>query len=111
MPDSLDRHRDELPKFEVEEDITGTEATLEGYDRFRAQTKPLEDTITKDLNTAQDVARHQFFAGAIEWLATIDDAITAANISDDEIRAKREWFSAGEAEIDRTRAAADNRNS
>lgn len=107
----LDRHRDELPKLEVEEDITGTEDTLEAYDRFRAEAKPLEDAITKDLNTAQDVARHQFFTGAIEWLATIDDAITAAKISDDEIPAKREWFVAREAEIDRTRAAADNRNS
>ena len=106
----LDRHRDELPKFEVEEDITGTEASLEAYDKFRAETKPLEDAITKELDTAQDVARHQFFTGAIEWLATIDDAITAANISDDEIRAKREWLVAREAEIDRMRAAPDRKH-
>jgi hypothetical protein len=104
----LDRHRDELPTFEVDEDIRGTEAALEEYDKFRAEAKPLEEVITTELDAAQDVARRQFFTGATEWLATIDDALTAANVSEAEIRAKREWFVAREAEIDRMMAEGDD---
>jgi hypothetical protein len=89
----LDRHREELPTFA--DDGGDFDAA---WERFRARTEPLERAITNDLDKAQDAARSQFYTGRTEWLATINDAICAADVSEDEIGAKREWFDAREAE-------------
>jgi hypothetical protein len=97
----LHRHRDELPKFTVADDIKGTDRALEAYEEFRTEVKPLEDAIMADLTAAQEAARHQFFTGRLEWLPTINGAIAAADVSEEEIDAQRRWSEAREAEIER----------
>ena len=97
----LDRHRDDLPKFEVADEIKGTDAAMTAYDEWRERTKPLEDAITVDLHKASDAASHSFYRGETSWLATINDAIAAAGISEAEIQAKQAQLEAREAEVAR----------
>lgn len=105
----LDRHRDELPKFTVVHDVKGTDRFAEAYDQFRAEIEPLEDAITADLTAAHDAARDQFHTGQLEWLATINDAITAAGISEADIEAQRKWFQAQEAKFKKTTSSRKKR--
>ena len=78
----IERHRDQLPQF------TGT--TIEEWDEFYETLKPRHDEIARDFDAAQRAATHQFYTGDYRWQSTLEAAVTALGIPEDEVAVLRE---------------------
>jgi hypothetical protein len=78
----IERHRDELPKFNGK--------SVAGWERFSKRLMQEEDAIAASFDAKHEAASTQFHCGDYRWEATLEAAIAALGIPEDEVEALRE---------------------
>jgi hypothetical protein len=89
----VDRHEDEKPRF--------TSGNVDYWERFyEEEFRPWAADITNDFDEQKATASHEFWTGQACWLATLNAAIDAAGVSDEEIEASRAQYAESIAAVE-----------
>lgn len=73
----IERHRDELPTFKGK--------TVTGWERYYKRLKKEQDKIAEAFDAERKAATDQFLRGYYRWQATLETAIAALAIPEDEV--------------------------